>query len=184
MSQSLYSSSTIMLWPAWCIEFSLESLCYKLCVGVLSKVLSIATLREAKSNNLYINTTWIRKHLTMSSKQVTSNMLTLGFTKGRKLVSGHLNISVNTFMKELEQIGVNIINTINAPQAKGNGKKMEMCNRSHPFCRWWDRLAMFHLTLGSLINCVNHFPSALGPCLCLLIKFWLVLHCSLCVLVK
>lgn len=47
-----------------------------------------------------------------------------------------------------------------------------------------DRLAMFNLTLGCLINCVNHFPSVLRPCLCLLIKFRLVLHCSLCVLVK
>lgn len=157
---------------------------FQFCVGVLffSQIFSIATFWEAKPNNLYINTTWIRLNLTISHVLAKSNLSGLGFAKERKLVRG-VRTNINTFMKVAELIEVNIINAINAPQARGNGK-MEMCNGTHPYFRWWDRLAMFNLTLGCLINCVNHFPSALGFCLCLLIKFRLVLHCSLCVLVK
>lgn len=44
-------------------------------------IFSIAT----QQNNLYINTTWIRLHLTSSWKLATSNSSALGFTKERKL---------------------------------------------------------------------------------------------------
>lgn len=79
MSARLYSFSPIMLWPTWCIGFSAESLCCALRVGVLSKLLSIATLWEAKSSNLYINTTRIRLWSDASLRPPPR------FTKDRKL---------------------------------------------------------------------------------------------------
>lgn len=81
MSQRLYSFSPIMLWPTWCIGFSPESLCYTLCVGVLSKVLSIATLWEAKSSNLYINTTRIRLWSAVSPRSLPQSYWRYGSSK-------------------------------------------------------------------------------------------------------